>query len=181
MCDKQSLRSACAYAQSNQSLFLSLEYYMTLRLLTEKHIELLSLKGGFTGSSESTLAKMPHCWKSHVAARLYRIKKKFLKANLFIFKKGINKLRVTYLRASYPLHYGLEIEKIDFSETLAIFPFVIRYKNSNFFFIFSLLLLWQPRFSIFQLYFQIEITTCIFGAAVSNGQHYNVCVCGFQQ
>ena len=25
----------------------------------------LSLKGGCTGSSESTLVKMPHCWKSH--------------------------------------------------------------------------------------------------------------------
>ena len=27
-------------------------------------------KGGFTGSSESTLVKMPHCWKSRVAAQL---------------------------------------------------------------------------------------------------------------
>ena len=33
-------------------------------------MEFLSLKGGFTGSSESTLVKKPHCWKSHVAARL---------------------------------------------------------------------------------------------------------------
>ena len=29
-----------------------------------------SLKGGCTASSESTLVKMPHCWKSHVAAHL---------------------------------------------------------------------------------------------------------------
>ena len=28
----------------------------------------LSLKVGCTGSSESTLVKMPHCWKSHVTA-----------------------------------------------------------------------------------------------------------------
>ena len=28
------------------------------------------LKGGFTGSSESTLVKMSHCWKSHVEAHL---------------------------------------------------------------------------------------------------------------
>ena len=42
---------------------------MTVRLLTEHHLESLSLKGGSTGSSESTLVKMPHCWKSHVAAR----------------------------------------------------------------------------------------------------------------
>ena len=28
------------------------------------------LKGGCIGSSESTLVKMPHCWKSHVAAQM---------------------------------------------------------------------------------------------------------------
>ena len=41
---------------------------MTVRLLTEHYLEFLSLKGGCTGSSESTLIKMPHCWKSHVTA-----------------------------------------------------------------------------------------------------------------
>ena len=70
MCDQQSLRSACAYAQSDQSLCLSLEYSMTIKLLTEHHLEFLSLKGGCTGPSESTLVKMPHCWKSHVAAHI---------------------------------------------------------------------------------------------------------------
>ena len=34
---------------------------MTLKLLTEHHLEFLSLKGGCTGSSESTLVKLPHC------------------------------------------------------------------------------------------------------------------------
>ena len=38
--------------------------------MTEHHLEFLSLKGGCTGSSESTLVKMPHCWKSHVVAHL---------------------------------------------------------------------------------------------------------------
>ena len=33
----------------------------------------LSLKRGCTGSSESTLVKMPHCWKSHVTAQLYKV------------------------------------------------------------------------------------------------------------
>ena len=33
-------------------------------------MELLSLKGGCIGSSESSPIKMPHCWKSHVAAHL---------------------------------------------------------------------------------------------------------------
>ena len=39
--------------------------------LTQQHLEFLSWKGGYTGSSESTLVKMPHCWKSHVTAHLY--------------------------------------------------------------------------------------------------------------
>ena len=43
---------------------------MIVKLLTEHHLECLSLKGGCTGSSESTLVKMPHCWKSRVTAQL---------------------------------------------------------------------------------------------------------------
>ena len=42
---------------------------MSVKLLTEHHLEFLSLKGGCAGSSESTLVEMPHCWKSHVAAQ----------------------------------------------------------------------------------------------------------------
>ena len=68
---QQSLRSACAYAQSDQSLCKSLEYSVSVKLLTEHHLEFLSLKGGCTGSSECTLIKMPHCWKSHVTAQLF--------------------------------------------------------------------------------------------------------------
>ena len=70
MCDQQSLRSACAYAQSDQSLCKSLEYSMSVKLLTEHHLEFLSFKGGCTGSSESALVKMAHCWKSHALAHL---------------------------------------------------------------------------------------------------------------
>ena len=69
MCDQESLRSACAYAQSDQSLCLSFEYFRSVKLLTEHNLEFLSLKGGCTGSSESTLVKMAHCWKSHVMAQ----------------------------------------------------------------------------------------------------------------
>ena len=45
---------------------------MTVKLLTEQHFEILSLKGGCIGSSESTLVKMPHRyrWKSQVAAHI---------------------------------------------------------------------------------------------------------------
>ena len=43
---------------------------MNDKLLTEHHLEFLSLKGGCSGSSESTLVKMPHCWKAHVTAHI---------------------------------------------------------------------------------------------------------------
>ena len=68
MCDQQRLRPACAYAQCDQSLGLPHEYSMSVKLLNEHHLEFLSLKGSCTGPSESTLVKMPHCWKAHVTA-----------------------------------------------------------------------------------------------------------------
>ena len=43
---------------------------MIVKLLTEHHLEFLSLKGGCRGSSESTLVKMSNCWKSHAAAQI---------------------------------------------------------------------------------------------------------------
>ena len=54
---------------------------MIVKLLTEYNSEFLSLKGGCSGSPESTLVKMSNCWKSHAAAknfittnaRLYRV------------------------------------------------------------------------------------------------------------
>ena len=57
-----------SYAQSDQSLCLSLEYSMNIEQLTQQHLEFLSLKAGCTGSIESIHVKMPHCLKSHVAA-----------------------------------------------------------------------------------------------------------------
>ena len=47
-----------------------LKYSMTVKLLTEHHLEFLSLKGGRTSSSESTHVKVPNCWKSHVTAQM---------------------------------------------------------------------------------------------------------------
>ena len=44
MCDQQSLRSACAYAQSDQSLCYSFEYSVNIKLLTEH--QLAKLKNG---------------------------------------------------------------------------------------------------------------------------------------
>ena len=44
---------------------------MIVKLLTEHHLKCLSLKGGCRGSSESTIVKMPHCWKSHALTQYY--------------------------------------------------------------------------------------------------------------
>ena len=43
---------------------------MTVKLLTEQNLEFLSFKGVCTGSPESTLVKIPHCWKSLVVAHI---------------------------------------------------------------------------------------------------------------
>ena len=43
---------------------------MRVKLLTEQHLEFLSLTGGSTGSSETTLVKTSHFWISNVAAKL---------------------------------------------------------------------------------------------------------------
>ena len=43
---------------------------MTAKLLAVHHLEFLCLKEGCTSSSESTLVKMPHCWKSHATAHM---------------------------------------------------------------------------------------------------------------
>ena len=43
---------------------------MIVKLLTEHHLEFLSLKGGCRGSSESKLVKMSNCSKSYAAAHI---------------------------------------------------------------------------------------------------------------
>ena len=53
---------------------------MTVKLLTEHNLEFLCIKGGNTGSSESTLVKMLQCLKSHVAAH-YCVQKGQIKLN----------------------------------------------------------------------------------------------------
>ena len=44
---------------------------MIVKLLTEHHLEFLSLKGGCTGMSESSPVKMSNCWKSHATAQIW--------------------------------------------------------------------------------------------------------------
>ena len=51
-------------AKPQISMPMSLDHYMTVKLLIGHYLKFLSLTGGYIGSSESTLFKMPICWKS---------------------------------------------------------------------------------------------------------------------
>ena len=47
---------------------------MTVKLLTEHHLEILSFKGGCRGSYESTHIKMPHCTRLKLLIRSILLK-----------------------------------------------------------------------------------------------------------
>ena len=59
-----------AHTRSLIRAFASRLSILIVKLLTEHHLECLSLKGGCRGSSEYTHVKIPHCCKSHALAHL---------------------------------------------------------------------------------------------------------------
>ena len=65
---------------------------MIVKLLTEYHLEFLSLKGGCRGSSESTLVKMSNCCKSHAAAHLLSLCNRYCKGSITSAKCFMNLL-----------------------------------------------------------------------------------------
>ena len=65
---------------------------MSVKLLTEHHLEFLGLKRDCTGSSESIFVKMPHCWNSHVAAQ-----NSFL--ILYFLLKSVNANQLAFMQA----------------------------------------------------------------------------------
>ena len=46
---------------------------MIVKLLTEHHLEFLSLKGGCRDASESIPVKMSNCWESHITAHFIQL------------------------------------------------------------------------------------------------------------
>ena len=66
---------------------------MIVKLLTEHHLEFLSLTGDCPGSSESTLVKMANCWKSHDTAHMilyrYRYRYQMIKIYNKNWEKGV--------------------------------------------------------------------------------------------
>ena len=59
-----------AHMRSLIRAFASHLNILSVKLLPEHDFEFLSLNGGCMGSFESTLIKMPHCWKSHATAQM---------------------------------------------------------------------------------------------------------------
>ena len=70
---------------------------MCVKLLTEHHLRFISLKGGCTGSSESTLVKIPHFWKSHALAQLIFIFMTSLFSNPLLDRGAVLKLRISVI------------------------------------------------------------------------------------
>ena len=73
MCDHQSLRSPCAYTQSDLRLSWSLKYSMTVDLLTEHHFEFISLKGGASQARLSLHLSKCHINGNHMSRLKYNI------------------------------------------------------------------------------------------------------------
>ena len=92
---------------------------MIVKLLTEHHLEFLSLNGGCRGSSESTLVKMSNCWKSHAVAHVqisrfinHRIVNIFLSIGLNMVLCALIEI---VLLSTYNIYSGSEITKIIFN------------------------------------------------------------------
>ena len=78
---------------------------MSVKLLTEHNSEILSLKGGCTGPSESTLVKMPHCWKSHVAAHFCYSQS----SDTFVGKIFISVFSVIHVKSASSISIALSV------------------------------------------------------------------------
>ena len=79
---------------------------MSVKLLTEQHLEFLSLKGDWTGLSEYTLFKMLHCWKSCRGSFVMNSRKRVssvCRPGISISnKKGPNSFSAVFMKLNLP-------------------------------------------------------------------------------
>ena len=75
---------------------------MIIKLLTEHHLEFLSLKGGCRGLSFSTLVKMSIFCKSHTAAQLYLSPVDFFLKKSAFSEKNQFRITVRVANSQYP-------------------------------------------------------------------------------
>ena len=86
---------------------------MSVKLLTEHHLEFLSFKGGCRGSSESTLVKMSNCWKSHATAHLVLIGITMYQPSMLYFSGSLG---VDSSQESQASHQMMETDSSECSE-----------------------------------------------------------------
>ena len=87
---------------------------MNIKLLTEHDLVFLSLTGGCKGSSESTLVKMPHCWKSHITAHL--LSRNYIMLNIFVKRfQVVQSNSQVSVREGTSLHFSLVLEQTGLS------------------------------------------------------------------
>ena len=72
--------------------------------LNDHHLEFLSIKGGHTGSSESTLVKMPHCWTSHAVAHIF-----IFQLHVFVVDSWVGDVVVTDYDTGVNAQYDLRL------------------------------------------------------------------------
>ena len=75
---------------------------MIVKLLTEHHLEFLSLKGGCRGSSESTHVKIPQCWKTHALAQIF-----YLCVKYFLTQMTMNDMAIGFFHLYVEIIYKL--------------------------------------------------------------------------
>ena len=90
---------------------------MVVKLLTEHHLEFLSLKGGCRGSSESTLVKMSNCWKSHATAQLFDIDVPIFQREYMYYMFSSSEM-LKYCDRQVLVVYSLYIPQLDSSYTV---------------------------------------------------------------
>ena len=98
---------------------------MTLRRLTEHHLEFLSLIGGCTSSSESPLVKMPHFWKFHALAQLFCFSTSVLTSKhsftlALTYKANKNNKMVSLSLHMYCLSDEIHQDKLPFSISIKV-------------------------------------------------------------
>ena len=105
---------------------------MTVKLLTEQHFEFLRLKGGYTGSPESTLVKMPSVsipkiatWKSHVTEDDVRNARTSSFFPLQDWKKRLQSIQMTAITDSRQKNVNNVAKRRQPEETLPTFCDVV--------------------------------------------------------
>ena len=88
---------------------------MIVKLLTEHHLEFLSIKGGCTCSSESINDKMPICWKSHATAHI--------RSSVFSFSSSFRPDTRKQFRRPYCSAWSACLSRLSTLSTYTLFSF----------------------------------------------------------